>query len=133
MKLLTRNADYGVRAICYMACKEGELVSIPELVKKLNIPRAFLRKILQILNRKKLVRSYKGLGGGFQLAVSSEKIKIIDIIEALQGPFKINECLFKREICPNRKKCLLKEKIDRIESDVISQLNSISIKDLVRR
>lgn len=133
MKLLTRNADYGVRAICYMACKDGVLVSIPEFVRKLNIPGPFLRKILQILSRKKLVRSYKGIGGGFQLAASPEKIKIIDIIEAFQGPFKINECLFKREICPNRKRCLLKEKVDKIEKNVISELKAISIKDLIGR
>ncbi len=132
MKLLTRNADYGVRAICYLARKERNVVSVPELVEKLNIPRPFLRKILQVLNRKGLVRSYKGIGGGFQLARPAEDISVVDLIEAFQGPLRINECLFRRKLCPSRKRCALKERIDHIERYVVSEVSAIKIKDLIR-
>jgi Rrf2 family protein len=105
MKLITRDTDYAVRALCFIAESKKEIVSATELVKNLKAPRPFLRKILQILNKKRLLRSYKGLGGGFSLRISPQKIFLIDLIEIFQGPLKLNECIFKKRICPNIKTC----------------------------
>ena len=132
MKLITRNTDYAIRALAYMAGKEKILVSATELVKALKIPRQFLRGILQELGRKKLVRSYKGIGGGFRLARTPSSIYIKDVAEIFQGPFNLNECLFKKSLCPNRKSCLLKRKIDNIEKHVVSEISGISISDLLK-
>jgi len=131
MKLITRNSDYGIRAVCFMACGEGRMVPVPELVKKLSIPKPFLRKILQVLGKTGIVRSYKGIGGGFRLARGAEDIRLVELIRAFQGPVKVNECIFKKKLCPNRARCALKKKIDKIEKYVISELESISVKDLL--
>jgi Rrf2 family protein len=131
MKLLTRNTDYAVRAICAMAKKPGEVVSAAHLVKDLRIPRPFLRKILQTLGKKGIVDSAKGVGGGFRLALDPGKIYLADIIEAFQGPIKVNECMFKKKICPNRGQCPLKKKIDQIEDHVVSELQSVTIGSLL--
>ncbi len=131
MKLIKRDTDYAIRAICYMAKEDRRLVSADELVKKLKIPRPFMRKILQILNNKKMARSYKGKGGGFAIKDDCGKIRIIDLIEAFQGPVRLNECLFKKSLCPNLKRCILKERIGRIEAGLISELKKITIGDLV--
>jgi Rrf2 family protein len=133
MKLITRNSDYGIRAVCFMACEKGRMVPVPELVKKLSIPRPFLRKILQVLRKKGIVRSYKGIGGGFKLARGAEDIRLVELVAAFQGPLKINECIFKKELCPNRARCALKKKIDGIEKYVVSELNSITINDLMKK
>ena len=131
MKLLTRNTDYAVRAVCYMAKRKDELVSVPELVKALRIPRPFLRKILQVLNKKGILKSHKGSGGGFELARKPRDIYLPDIMEAFQGPFELNECFFKKEICPNKKTCVLKKKIDLIEKSVLKQLKAITIDSIL--
>lgn len=132
MKLLTRNTDYAIRSVCYIA-KSKKLVSAQELVGTLRIPRPFLRKILQVLNKKGIVRSYKGLGGGFKLAMPANRILLTDVIEAFQGPFVLNECTFKKALCPNRKICRLKKKIDKIGERVASELKSITIDELLKR
>ena len=132
MKLLTRNTDYAVRAMCYMAKRGQGVISVTELVKALKIPRPFLRKILQALGRKGIVRSSKGVGGGFGLAVPANRIYLVDLIEALQGPFSINECIFKRKLCPNVRACPLKKKIDAIGRYVESELRSITIGSLLK-
>ena len=132
MKLISRNTDYAVRAVCYIARQKEKVVSVTDLVKALNIPKSFLRKILQTLNRKALLVSYRGKGGGFQLAGSADKIFLLDLIEAFQGPFRLNECTFKKEICPNRKKCFLKKKIDSIENYVFSQLRSVTVESILK-
>ena len=132
MKLISRNTDYAVRAVCHIARQKEKVVSVTDLVKALNIPRPFLRKILQALNKRGILVSYKGKGGGFQLAGSADKIFLLDLIEAFQGPFKLNECTFKKEICPDRKKCFLKRKIDLIENYVFSQLGSVTVASILK-
>ena len=132
MKLMTRDTDYAVRAICFIARHRKKVVSVSELVKALKIPRPFLRKILQILHKKGLLKSYKGLGGGFLLALTPERILLVDLIKVFQGPFKLNECFFKKEICPNTRRCRLKEKIDLIEKDVLRELETINIAYLLK-
>ncbi len=131
MKLLSRNTDYAVRAVCYIAKKENGVVSVTELVEKLKIPRPFLRKILQALNNEGILKSYKGMGGGFRLARKPEGIYLTDIMETFQGPFRLNECFFKRKICPNRSSCCLKKKIDLIERHLYSELRSITIDSML--
>ena len=52
MRLINRNTDYAVRAISYISRQEEKVISVSELVEKIKVPRPFLRKILQILNKK---------------------------------------------------------------------------------
>ena len=132
MKLLTRNTDYGIRALCFIAKAKGRRVSVPELVKALKIPRPFLRKILQTLTRRGFVRSYKGIGGGFSLAVPAGSLYIVEVAKTFQGPLNLNECFLNKKVCPNRKVCPLKSKIDKIEKNVMSELGAITIGGLVK-
>ncbi len=131
VKLITRDTDYAVRALSYMAGTKRQMVSVPDLVKELKVPRPFLRKILQILNKKGVLRSSKGKGGGFTLAVAPKKIFLVDLIEIFQGPLKLNECIFKKRACPNTTTCRLKSKIDAVEKHVVSELESVTIASLL--
>jgi Rrf2 family protein len=132
MKLITRDTDYAIRAICYIAGGKNKLTSVSELAKELKIPRPFLRKILQLLNKKRILRSYKGKDGGFLLARPANRIFLLDLIKIFQGPLKLNECLLKKIICPNVRACLLKKKIDVVEKYVFSELRSITMDNLLK-
>ncbi len=132
MKLITRNTDYALRAICYIAKSKNNVVTATELVKKLQIPRPFLRKLLQILGKKRILKSSKGQGGGFILAVSPKDIHLIDLMRAFQGKFSLNECSFKKLICPNIKTCPLRHKLLKIEDYIGKQLNHITIAALIK-
>jgi len=132
MKLITRDTDYAIRAICYIAGGKNKLTSVSELVKELKIPRPFLRKILQLLNKKRILRSYKGKDGGFLLARPANKIFLLDLIKIFQGTLKLNECLLKKIICPNTKICILKKKIDKIEKHLFLELKPITIDKLLK-
>jgi Rrf2 family protein len=132
MKLITRDTDYAVRALCFILRHKEQKSSVSDLVHELKIPRPFLRKILQVLTKKKILKSSKGQGGGFLLAAGSDKVSLIDLIKIFQGAFELNECLFKKMACPNINKCALKRKIDGIEKKVISDLSSITVASLLR-
>ena len=132
MDFITRDTDYAIRALCSIVKNKQELVSVSRLVKDLKIPLPFLRGILQKLNKNGILKSYKGKGGGFKLALSPNKVSVADLIKVFQGPLKLQKHLFKRKICPNIKTCVLKKKIDRIEKFVVSELRSISIALLLK-
>jgi Rrf2 family protein len=132
MKLITRDTDYAIRALCYIAKHKKKIVCVTDLVKELKIPRPFLRKILQKLNKKKLLKSYKGIGGGFTLSRPPKKIFVTDLIRIFQGPVKLNEHIFKKSCCPHIKTCVLRKKLDKIETHVVSDLKSITIASLVK-
>lgn len=130
MKLITRNTDYALRAICYIA-KKKRVVTVDELVNKLGVPKPFMRKILQHLSKKEILESYKGQGGGFKLRVSPEKIYITEIMRVFQGHLGLNGCFLKKNICPNKGKCVLRKKISFIESHALKQLKAINIASLL--
>ncbi len=131
VKLITRNTDYAIRALCYIAGQTKGSVSVTEMVATLKIPRPFLRKILQILSGEGLLESTKGQGGGFSLSCPKEKIFLTDLIRIFQNTIQLNECVFKKKLCPNRNACLLKKEIDGIEQEVLGRLGRISIASLV--
>ncbi len=132
MKLITRDTDYAIRALCYLAASDKDMVTASELVRVLKIPRPFLRKLLQILNKKRILKSYKGRGGGFLLPKAADKILLMDVITAFQGPLRLNECFFKKKMCPDTKVCVLRRKIIAIERYVFSQLRTVTIASLSR-
>jgi Rrf2 family protein len=127
MKLITRDTDYAIRAITYMAKHKGSRVSAKELVQNLKVPLPFLRKILQVLDKKGLLKSYKGKGGGFILNIEPKNIFLLELIKIFQGRFSLNECFLKKHICPHTKDCRLRKKIDKIQAYVIKELKKINI------
>jgi Rrf2 family protein len=131
MKLITRDTDYAVRALCFIAKNERKVYSVRELVKELGIPRPFLRKIFQILGRHGIIRSYKGKGGGFSIGLSAGTITLMDLVEIFQGPVKLNDHTFKKKPCPHMKQCRLKKRLDAIEKEMVSRLRSITITSIL--
>jgi Rrf2 family protein len=133
MKLITRDTDYALRAVCSIAKKKDSIVSVSSLVKELRVPQPFLRKTLQLLNREGILRSHKGKGGGFLLNRPKEKIFLLDLIKIFQGPFSLNQCYLKKLICPNIKVCPLRKRLERIEGFVLRELRKVRISDLIKK
>ena len=132
MKLITRDIDYAVRALIYLADNgNGGTVPVPELVDELGITRPFLRKIMQLLAKAGVIESYKGNKGGFRLIKKPEDIFLIDLVEIFQGDFSLNECFLNKGICPNTSNCILRSKVDDIEEKVKKELESIDLRSLI--
>jgi Rrf2 family protein len=133
MKLITRDTDYAVRAIMYIAGSEKPIVSTAELMEKLKLPRPFLRKILQVLVKNRILKSAKGNSGGFMLDLSPEKIFVSDLIKIFQGDMSFSDCLFRKKLCHNRDKCPLRNEIKDIEDYTVKRLQAVNIKYLLEK
>jgi Rrf2 family protein len=132
MKLITRDTDYALRSVCFIAKHNKKLVSASELVEELNIPKPFLRRLLQQLGRSGILKSFKGQGGGFSLGKPASKIYLTELMRVFQGPIKINECFLNRKLCPNTATCMLKKKIDSLEKNVVNELDKVTVASLIR-
>jgi Rrf2 family protein len=132
MKLITRDTDYAIRALVFIAGRGDSMVSVPELVRELRIPRPFLRKLLQMLSAAGILRSFKGIGGGFRIVRPASSIYITDVIKVFQGDLKINECIFKKKVCPNKKVCMLRKELNVIEQYAANKLGSLTLSKLIK-
>jgi len=132
MKLITRDTDYALRAVCFIAKAKEKVVPVTELVNKLKVPKPFLRKLLQTLAKEDVLVSHKGLGGGFSLAKPANKIFLLDLATIFQGKLKLNECTLKKMPCPHTGTCPLRRKINNIEKYVVDELKRITIASLLK-
>ena len=131
MKLITRDTDYAMRALCFIAKDKGEVISVSSLVKALDVPKPFLRKCLQTLHIKGVLKSFKGQGGGFLLAKNPKSIFLTDIMRIFQGALCLNECFLRKLVCPHTKGCSLRKKISKIEKHVKKELSSVTVWSLI--
>lgn len=108
-------------------------VNVMELSRILKIPHAFLRRILQLLSKKKILYSQKGRGGGFCLQKMPREIFVIDVITYFQGELSFTNCILGKVLCDNHKNCPLRRKIREIEKMATSQLKNITIASLLEK
>src|SRR5438045_9798290 len=84
--IYSRSAEYAIRAFVHLAqVPDGKYAMVKNVAEQEDIPAHFLAKILQQLARKGLLRSSKGPTGGFALRVDANEIRLLDIVEALDG------------------------------------------------
>ncbi len=103
---VTREEDYGIRSVLYLARQPFKKISfITEISEYSKIPRSFLAKILQKLVKAKIVRSYRGVKGGFSLAKQAREITVLDVLEAIEGKLALNICTIDKKKCSASKQC----------------------------
>lgn len=96
---ITRETDYAIRCVLYLAGKRGSVTMVDEIARKKFVPKSFLAKILQKLVKAGIVRSYRGVKGGFELTRGPEEVSLLDVIEAVQGPVSMNACALDESVC----------------------------------
>jgi len=131
MKLITKETDYALRALLNLAREDGYLSS-REIAGREGIPLHFLRRILQSLIKAGVIESREGVSGGVKLKARPEKIHLTDIIEIFQGRIQLSECVFRKKICTNHATCVIRKRIEKIESLVANEFGNTTIADLIQ-
>ena len=129
--IFSKKCEYGMQAILYLAAKEkGALVSAEEISKVLKIPREFISKILQSLKDSGLINSSKGKSGGFSLAKSSSRIKLIDIVAAIDGFELFDNCVLGFPECSPTHPCPVHDTWGTLRTQAYDMLNAETIDKL---
>jgi Rrf2 family protein len=107
---ITRQADYALRAIIYLArLEKDQKAPTSKIAKAQHIPPSFLAKIVSQLSIAGLIHTSRGARGGVSLARSAEEISVLDVIQAIDGPVFLNECTENAETCPFQNSCPLRD------------------------
>lgn len=130
---ITREADYAVRCVLYLAGEEDRIANANEISRSMDIPRSFLAKILQRLSRRGIVTSTRGVTGGFQLAKNPERINLLEVIEAIQGPSAMNVCAIDRRTCSRSRTCTVHPIWVEIRNNVEQRLKMENVAKLARK
>jgi len=104
--IYSRSAEYAIRAFVHLAqVPDGKYAMVKNIAETEDIPAHFLAKILQQLARKGLLRSSKGPTGGFALRVEPTEIRLLDIVEALDGLAPYQQCASGLSECSDDMPC----------------------------
>src|SRR5271157_2776649 len=103
---LTRAADYAVRVMIHLAgLAPGSRASRGELARAAECPEQFLSKVLQSLTRAGLVISHRGNTGGFELREAHRGTSLLNVVQAIEGPVRLNLCLTSDRACERQGRC----------------------------
>ena len=103
---LTRAGEYAVRSVLYLASQgHGVVCNRKKIANAMDIPTQFLGKIAQQLAHAGLIEIVQGSKGGLRLAVSPEKLSLLDVVEAVIGEIFLNDCILKPESCNRSNAC----------------------------
>lgn len=129
---LTRGGEYGILGVLYLARQpQGRVVLLSEIAASESIPQSFLAKIFQQLSRVGIVRSLRGAKGGFTLGRSPERITMREILEVIEGPLRLSECLAAPSLCVRRPGCPLERVWSEIHRQIADILEKTTIAGLI--
>src|SRR5690606_33988435 len=105
--MLSKSCKYAIRATVFIASKAGENVKlgVKEIAEEIEAPPAFTAKILQNLNKYKIVTSLKGPYGGFFCEKYQLDLPIVEIVNAIDGLAIFKECVMGLHRCSDEHPC----------------------------
>ena len=129
---VTQEADYAIR-MCLILDSIGEKTGAATLADIACITPKIALKVLRKLNTGGLVKSYKGVQGGYELARPGDEIRVLDVIELIDGPVKISKCLECDHECsknPCKIECKMHIAFDKINQKLVDNLGKITVRML---
>jgi Rrf2 family protein len=129
---ITTGADYAIRAMIHLAClPEGTLMLREEIAEAERIPSSFMAKILRYLVRGQLLRSVRGVNGGFALARPPSEITLLEIVQAVEGPMQLTPCTGASEGCEHTGECPAASIWDLVQGNMQAILAHTTLESLV--
>jgi Rrf2 family protein len=130
---MTRASEYALLSLILLA-KANKPLDVDTLSQELDISKSFLAKILQSLARKGILKSFKGVNGGFELARPGSQITMLEVMEAAEGksPAVFN-CSPSQEECPSGQAttCTLWPFLHRLQGKVDGFLGTLTLQAII--
>jgi len=127
---LSKLTDYSLVLLSRLAV-EKELQTARGLSQKTAIPEPTVAKLMKALVKQDIVSSVRGSNGGYRLAIDASNISAARVIEAIEGPIELTQCVTANTgSCILEGSCHLSGRWEKINGAVKSALEEISLKDL---
>lgn len=131
---ITRQADYAVRAVLYLArLGNTERAATSTVAEEQRIPPSFLAKIISQLSIAGLLHTSRGARGGVTLARDPKDITLLEVIEAIDGPIQLNECVGEDAECSFDGECPLRSVWCDAQEMLVKRLKGTNFHQLLER
>lgn len=136
MLKISRFTDYGLLAAVYLARKSGEIVSAREIAAFYHLPAPMVTKVLKTLHQSGVVRSHRGVGGGYSYEGDPAHTTLGQLIEVLEGPWDLVECestdSLGEAVCSIRVACPSRRLMFGINRAIKGAFEQVTLTDLIR-
>ena len=129
---ITREADYALRIVAMIA-EEGRQIEAKVIAEKNEIPYRFTLKILRKIVQSGIIKSYRGVNGGYVLNKAPSEITLKDVIEVIDGKIAINKCMEESGICKNDGVCRIQKQLYRVQKVLSEELEKITFEDVLKK
>ncbi|MCJ7827611.1 Rrf2 family transcriptional regulator [Patescibacteria group bacterium] len=129
---LTKKTEYGLQLMVYLGqnLTPGP-VSLKQVAKEQKLPHRFLSQVARSLKKAHLISSKEGLGGGYFLTRSPQQISVSQIVEVLEGPLELVECLRGEACCSKAGACGQKRMFEQMGKSVNQVMSRYVLADLI--
>jgi Rrf2 family protein len=129
---ITRQADYAVRAVLYLTgLGPGAHTSTAQIAREQKIPATFLAKIVSQLSAAGILRATRGAHGGVMLARPADDISLLEIVETIDGPIMLNQCVIDPGLCPLGETCAIQSVWCEAQAGLVGRLSQTKFGQLV--
>lgn len=131
--ILSRTGQYAVQALIYIATQPpGEPILNRKIAERLNVPTAYLAKIMQTLCKGNLLYSYRGRQGGFCLREGGEKTDLMQILVLIEGVGFTEDCVLGLKVCSEETACPMHNKWKPIKEKIAALLREQTLEKLAQ-
>lgn len=133
--MLSSSSKYAVNAVLYLAVHtdENNKLRAKEVAEAIKLPPPFLAKLLQNLSRENIVSSSKGPRGGFYITPEAQERHLIEVVKAIDGVEKLEECVLGLKKCSSDKPCPVHYSVQPLKNQFLRELEENSIADFARK
>jgi Rrf2 family protein len=127
----TKAEAYGLFGVMHLAKQPpGKITPLSEISDLQEVPEKFLAKIFQSLSKAGIIRSHRGVKGGFSLARPASEISFREVVEIIHGPYFLAKCFNVEEVC-DRKNCAVKVLLEKAQNTLMELFQEHTIADLL--
>lgn len=129
--IFSKKCELALQAVLFLSIKKDKIIfNSKEVSDEIKVPKEFVSKMLQTLTDSGIVGSKKGKNGGFYLARKPSNIKLIEIVEAIDGLSVFNNCVLGFPDCSNEHPCPVHETWGKIREDAFKMLSEETLEQL---
>ena len=131
MLRLNRMTDYAILVLGALARRHGETLASAHLAQETKLAQPTVAKVLKMLLAAKLVETQRGVRGGYRLMKILAHISLVDIVEAMEGPIAVTDCIEgARQPCSASKCCCMRNHWNHVNRAIRRALMDVTLEDL---
>lgn len=132
MLRLSKLTDYGIVVATCLGEAASELLSATEVAARTGVAPPTVSKLLKHLARAGLVQSERGAKGGYRLARPAAQISIAEVVDALEGPVALTECISSEGHCEQEDHCNVRANFQLINAAILDALERVSVAEMIK-